>query len=169
MSFKGLFNIVRFVFVFSTFYSFIHQAFDWLSLLSVLSFISMWLESIVRIVRIYWKMNVSEWNTVDTTRINPLCTYVCTEWIFDSHLLICNGIFLKIFVIEVGSSHPYASFGIFRSIFRGIVILSTFGKIRDRRHFSSETTIWPFPNNLQRLTAYQIIDQFRRKRCQKKR
>ena len=34
--------------------------------------------------------------TVDTTRINPFSTYVCTERIFDSPQFVRNKIFLKI-------------------------------------------------------------------------
>ena len=56
--------------------------------------------------------------TVDTTRIKPFSTYVCTERIFDSppfkHVQERRNIFEKT-VIKVGSriSHLYASFGAF--------------------------------------------------------
>ena len=54
------------------------------------------------------------------------------------------------------------------SISRGAVRLLTFGRIRNRRHFPSLTAILPFSNILKRLTAPRIINQFGRKRCQKK-
>ena len=51
--------------------------------------------------------------TVDTTRIKPFSTYVCTGRIFDSPQYMFNKIFLKKSDIEVGTSHIYASFGTF--------------------------------------------------------
>ena len=47
--------------------------------------------------------------TVDTTRIKPFSTYVCTEQIFDSSPFM----FFEKTCIEVVSSHLYASFGTF--------------------------------------------------------
>ena len=46
---------------------------------------------------------------------------------------------------------------------------SIFGRIRNRRHFPSKTATLPFSNIFQRFTVPRIIDQFGRKRCQKKR
>ena len=34
-------------------------------------------------------------STVDTTKIKPFSTYVCTEWFFDSPQFVYNKIFLK--------------------------------------------------------------------------
>ena len=42
-------------------------------------------------------------------------------------------------------------------------------EFRNRRHFASIRAICRFSNILQRLTVSHIIDQFQRKRCQKKR
>ena len=52
-------------------------------------------------------------HTVDTTRIKPFCTYVCTEHISNSPPFMWNNFFLKKTVIEVHISHIQASFGIF--------------------------------------------------------
>ena len=45
----------------------------------------------------------------------------------------------------------------------------TFVRIQNWRHFPSRAAIWPFWNVFQRLAVPQMIDQFGRKRCQKKR
>ena len=52
-------------------------------------------------------------NTVDTTRIKPFITYVCTERIFDSPTFMYNKILLKKTLVENVTSHLYASFGTF--------------------------------------------------------
>ena len=42
-----------------------------------------------------------------------LTPYICIEWIFDSRPFMCNKTFFEKTLIEVGSSHLYASFGTF--------------------------------------------------------
>ena len=53
--------------------------------------------------------------------------------------------------------------------FSQIWYFKTFGRIRNRRHFPSRTAIFRWSSILERLTVPRTIDQFGRKRCQKKR
>ena len=86
--------------------------------------------------------------------------YVCTERIFDCRPFINNEIFLKKTLLEVGSSHLYASFGTF------CVQIDQFLESRWVFEKCLKTVKWLF---LKENVVPLIIDQFRRKRCQKKR
>ena len=55
------------------------------------------------------------------------------------------------------------------STIRDSVRLQTFRRIWNWSHFPLKTAILSFSYNFQRLTLPRIIDQFRRKMCQKKR
>ena len=76
-------------------------------------------------------------------------------------------------LIEVGSSHLYASFGTFcvqiGQLFAAQWVFKHSEEFRNRRNFPSKTANCRFSNILQRFTVSHIIDQFQRKRCQKKR
>ena len=76
-------------------------------------------------------------------------------------------------LIEGCSSHLYASFGTFcvqiGQLFVAQWVFKQSEEFRNRRHFPSMRAICRFSNILQRLTVPRIIDQFGRKRCQKKR
>ena len=65
--------------------------------------------------------------------------------------------------IELGSSHLYASFGIF------CVQIGQLVEAQWDFKLSFKNAILPFFYNFQRLTLPRIIDQFERKICQKKR
>ena len=68
---------------------------------------------------------------------------------------------------EVCSSNLYASFGTFCIHIGQLFKYSE--EFRNRRNFPSVTMNCRFSNILQRLTVSPMIDQFWRKRCQKKR
>ena len=77
-------------------------------------------------------------------------------------------------LIEVGSSHLYASFGTFWvQICQSIEAQWDFGRIRirnrNRSHFPLKTAILLFSNIFQKLTVSPKIYLFGCKRCQKKR
>ena len=76
-------------------------------------------------------------------------------------------------LMEAGSSHFYASFGTFcvqiGQFFVPQWVFKHSEEFRNRRHFPSKTTIYRCSSNLQKLTVTRKIDQFGRKRCQKKR
>ena len=76
-------------------------------------------------------------------------------------------------LIEVCSPHLYASFGTFcvqiGQLFEAQWVFKHSEEFRNRRHFPLKTANCRFPNIFQRLTVPRIIDQFWRKRCQKKR
>ena len=75
--------------------------------------------------------------------------------------------------IEVCNPHIYASFGFFcvqiGQSFTAQWVFKHSEEFRNRRHFPLMTAISRFSNILQRLTMPRKIDQFARKRCQKKR
>ena len=76
-------------------------------------------------------------------------------------------------LIEVCRTHLYASFGTFcvqiGQLFEAHWVFKQSEEFRNRRDFPSMRAICRFSNILQRLTVPHIIDQFQRKRCQKKR
>jgi len=76
-------------------------------------------------------------------------------------------------LLEVGSPYLYASFGTFYAkigpLFEAQWVFKHSEEFRNRRHFPSKTANCRFSNIFQRLTVPRIIDQFGRKRCQKKR
>ena len=88
-------------------------------------------------------------------------TYVCTELVFDSRLLMYNKICFEKNVIEGCSPHLYASFGTFC-----VQIGQSF---RNRQYFPSMRAICRFLDILQRLAVPPNIDRFGLKMCQKKR
>ena len=75
-------------------------------------------------------------------------------------------------LIEVGSSHLYASFGIFWVQICQLVQVQWDFKILEEFEnvviFLQKTVIFPFSYIFQMLTVPRTIDQFRRKRFQKK-
>ena len=100
---------------------------------------------------------------------NPL---VHTEIIFDRSQFVSNKIFLK---NSYGNWYITSSSFFWhllcpnRPIIRGAVSLWTFGRIPKSATFPSKTMIYLCSSILQKLTVTRIIDQFGRKRCQKKR
>ena len=89
-------------------------------------------------------INLSEY-TVDTTRIKPFSTHVCTERIFfDSQTFMCNKIFLKKLLQECIAQIFTLLLAHFTSklvnYWRHSETLN-FGMIRNRRHFPSKTAI----------------------------
>jgi len=105
-------------------------------------------------------------------------TYVCTVWFSEldtlltaTHLCATKYFWKKI--TEVCSPHLYASFGTpcvqIVQLFKAQWVFKHSEEFRNRRHFPSIAAICQFPNILQRLALPRIIDQFGRKRCQKKR
>ena len=75
-------------------------------------------------------------------------------------------------LIEVCSPHLYASFGTFcvqiGQLFVAQWVFKHSEEFRNQRHFASIWAISRFSNIHQRVTLPRIIDQFGRKRCQKK-
>ena len=102
-----------------------------------------------------------------------LTSHVCTEIIFDSRPFMYNKILLKKTLREVGSSHLYASFGTFwvqiGQLFEAQWVFEKC--LKTVKSLFSKENVVDFGNlpNAQRLTVLRIIDQFGRKRCQKKR
>ena len=110
----------------------------------------------------------------DSTKINRpghnIRVYWTNFWQPTAHLK--QDIFGKT-LIEVCSLHLYASFGTFcvqiGQSFAPQWVFKHSEEFRNRRHFPSKTANCRFSNIIQRLIVPQIIDQFGRKRCQKKR
>ena len=100
-----------------------------------------------------------------------LIPYVCTERIFDIRNFM--NFFFEKTLIEVGSSYLYPSFGTFcvqiGTLFEAQRVCKHSEEFRNRRHFAKMTVVCRFSNILQRLAVPRKIDQFGRKRCQKKR
>ena len=79
----------------------------------------------------------------------------------------------KNFCLKKYSSHLYASFGTFcvqiGQLFVAQWVFKHSEECPNRKHFPSMTAICLLSNIFQRLTLPRVIDQFGRKRCQKKR
>ena len=119
-------------------------------------------------------LKISQHHTVDTTRIKPLSTYVCTERIFDSPPpFMCNRIFVKqLYVVEVGRSHLYASFGIYwvhiAQFFEGQWDFKLSEKFEIDDIFPQIQRFDHFPIFAKTHCVPWINDQFGRKRYQRK-
>ena len=76
-------------------------------------------------------------------------------------------------LLEVYSPYLYASFGTFcvqiSQLVKAQWVFKFSKEFRNRQHFPSKPAICRCSSILQRLTVPRIIDQFWRKRCQKKR
>ena len=92
-------------------------------------------------------------------------SYECTERIFDSQPFMYSNIFLKKTLLEVYSSHLYASFGTF---------CEQIGQLFEAQ-WDLEVCLEIDKENvvdfgiLPKLPVQRIVDQFGHKRCQKKR
>ena len=114
----------------------------------------------------YFGLEILTWSVhTDSTKINRpghnIRMYLTN---FEQPIAHVQQIFFGKTLIEVGSSHLYASFGTFciqiDQVFAPQWVFKHSEEFRNQRHFPSKTANCRFSNILQRLTVPRIIDQF---------
>ena len=100
-------------------------------------------------------------------------TCVCIERIYLTADRSCTTKYFWKTLIKVCSPHLSASIGTFwvllGQLFAAQWVFKNSEEFRNQQHFASIRAICRFSNILQRVTVPRIVDQFGRKRCQKKR